>query len=352
MAGEGGRETRALELMQELVRAPERRELFQTLRRLECALRDRPRFGEGVRAAEEPVRLGQDPTLTFATSAVLSFTQKEGALPRLSNSMFGVFGPNGPLPLHLTEYAHDRKRNCGDPSMARFLDLFHHRLLSLFYRAFANGEPTVQFDRPEADRFTVYVGSLFGLGLPALRNRDPISDRTKLHYAGLLSRQTRDAEGLRSLLQDALRLPVEIEQFVGEWVDLPEDSLWRLGNEARLGEGTIAGSRYWMCDGKVRVALGPMSRKELQALLPGGPALTRLKGLVRAYLGDAISWDLKLLLDKADWKPMEPGHARLGWESWVGRRPPKCGQPQIIFDPLHKPKFTSRKTEATERTRA
>src|SRR6478609_2460492 len=75
------------------------------------------------------------------------------ALPRLYVTFGGMFGPQGPLPLHLTEYARDRIINSADPTFARFLDIFHHRMLSLVYRAWADAQPTVQFDRPESDRF-------------------------------------------------------------------------------------------------------------------------------------------------------------------------------------------------------
>jgi type VI secretion system protein ImpH len=349
MAGKGGRENRALETLERLSRAPERHELFQALRRLECAFRERSRFGEGMRAAEEPVRLSQDPIMSFASSAIVSFTQDKNTVPRLTNNAFGMFGPNGPLPLHLTEYARDRKRNCSDPTMARFLDLFHHRLISLFYRAFANGEPTVQFDRPDSDRFATYLGSLIGLGMPSLCNRDFISDRTKLYFAGHFVLQNRNVDGLKSLLNDSLRIPVDVEQFVGEWTNLPKDVCWRLGSNAMLGKDTILGSRCWLCDSKIRITLGPISRIEFMKLLPGGKALRRLSGLVRAYLGDTIAWDLRLVLDKTDWKPMKLERLRLGWDTWIGARPPKKGLPQILFNPSRKTRLAPRKPDSNAR---
>ncbi len=108
----------------------------------------------------------------------------------------GLFGPDGPLPLHLTEYARDRQRNHNDPTLQRFIDLFHHRGLSLFYRAWADVRPTVSFDRPQRDRFGHYVGALIGLSTPGLRNRDAMPDLTKLHFAGLLAAQTEKRRGI------------------------------------------------------------------------------------------------------------------------------------------------------------
>ena len=153
--------------------------------------------------------------------------------PRLAVRFFGLLGPNGPLPLHLTEYALKRLRyrqgSHHDRTFAWFLDIFHHRMLSLFYRAWANNEPTVSFDRPESDRFADYVGSLAGLGMPSLRERDDISDLTKLYYCGWLSSQTKPAEGLQAMLADYFKLQVCIEEFIGEWMTLPEEHLCRIG---------------------------------------------------------------------------------------------------------------------------
>ena len=105
--------------------------------------------------------------------------------------------PMAPLPLHLTEYARDRRRNHRDPTFQRFADIFHHRALSLFYRAWANSRPTVSFDRPERRTGSRCMrGALIGLGMDSLRNRDAMPDLTKLHFAGHLACQTRHAEGL------------------------------------------------------------------------------------------------------------------------------------------------------------
>ena len=109
-----------------------------------------------------------------------------------------LLGPHGPLPTHLTEYVRDRVRNANDPTFARFLDIFHHRMVTLFYRAWANAQPAVSLDRPGRDRFSFYVGSLFGLGEAMLRERDAVPDFAKLHFAGLLAGPTRPAAGLSS----------------------------------------------------------------------------------------------------------------------------------------------------------
>src|SRR3954447_9793819 len=96
----------------ELQRAPYDFDFHAALRRLESLFRERPRFGQAMRPSDEPVRLGQEPSTTFAPSALKSFTPHTDDGPgRLIVSFFGMFGPRGPLPLHITEYARDRQRN-------------------------------------------------------------------------------------------------------------------------------------------------------------------------------------------------------------------------------------------------
>ena len=132
--------------------------------------------------------------------------------------LFGLLGPNGPLPMHITEYARHRLRHAGDPTLSRFLDLFHHRFLALFYRAWAQAQPHVNRDRPEHDRFLVYVGAFVGIAPPPLRHRDTVPDLAKLFHAGTLVRQVRNAEGLAAILRQFFRVPVGIEEFVGHWL--------------------------------------------------------------------------------------------------------------------------------------
>lgn len=327
MASEHRAPADALELEQALRDAPSAFGFFQALRRLECAYRDGPRIGQTLRPGDEPVRLCQEPSLSFAPSTLAAFSRGTGDHPaRLFVYFLGLFGPNGPLPLHLSEYARDRARNAGDPTFARFADLFHHRMLALFYRAWANARPTVSFDRPESDRFAVYLAALFGLGMPSLRGRDAMPDLAKLHYAGRLVCQTRHAEGLTAILADFFRLPVAVEEFVGHWLDLPKESYWRLGDSPRtgtLGVSTIAGSRVWDRQYKFRVVLGPLGIDDYSRMLPGGESLPRLVAAVRNYLGDELDWDLNLVLRRDELPPLKLGaQGRLGWTTWLTSRPP------------------------------
>jgi len=133
-----GREADAVAFFARLAEAPHRADFYHTLRQVECLYPDRPRLGRARRPADEGIRLGQDPDLSFAPTPVAAL-ETGGRAPRLLVRLFGLLGPNGPMPIHLTEYARERLRNAGDPTLCRFLDVFNHRFLSFLYQAWAAG---------------------------------------------------------------------------------------------------------------------------------------------------------------------------------------------------------------------
>lgn len=305
-----------------LADAPYRHDFYQTLRRLEALYDQKPRWGHARRPIDEPIRLGQTPDLSFAPSPIAAFDAGSGGRPpRLIVYLFGLFGPNGPLPIHLTEYARDRLR-AGDPTLTRFLDLFHHRFLTLFYRAWAQAQPHVNYDRPASDRFGRYVGSFLGIAPASFRGRDTVPDLAKLFHVGALIRQTRNAEGLRAILRHFFRVPIDIEEFVGDWMPLDVRERTYLGRaDAVLGVAAVAGRRVWDRQHKFRVWIGPLTLAEYEDFLPGGMRLRKLVDWVRLYANFELRWDVRLLL-KTDHVPEARLGAgrRLGWTTWLGHR--------------------------------
>jgi type VI secretion system protein ImpH len=250
--------------------------------------------------------------------------------------------------------AHDRVRawnpraaHANDPTLARFFDVFHHRVLSLFYRAWANSQPTVSADRPQQDHFLTYVGALIGLAMSGLQRRDAFPDSAKLFYAGRLAAQTRNAEGLRAMVGDYFGMPTQVEEFVGSWVDLPESERWHLGggpDGMRLGLSSNMGARAWSRESKFRIVLGPLHRKQFQSMLPEGEALPRLAALVRNYAGDALDWDVRLILDERTDQPLRLGKAPPGLGRLAGPLPRRQGAPGPDLNP-----HSHTRTRATSR---
>jgi len=281
----------------------------------------------------------------------------------------GLFGPNGPLPLHLTQLALDRQRQ-GDFTLTNFANIFHHRFLCFFYRAWSCTRVAPDLDRPGHQRFATFIASFFGGGSESLQNRavefqldyrhkregelggarqspratmsnghgrapwvaapdgewhKRTADWPKLFFAGRFSCQTRNAEGLRAIIQDYFQLPTEVLSFFGRWIALPPEALCRLGTSpqaSELGLSLIAGESIWDRQMSVRLRLGPMLLGEFQRLLPGGASFERLKRWVFEYIGAELRWDAQLVLRRDQVPETKLGrNGQLGWTTFLKSAP-------------------------------
>ncbi len=337
MAGENGSKKNDLEEV--FLKEPYRFDFYHALRLIECCYDDKPLIGQSKRPHDDSVRFGQEVSMSFETSTLSRFIPAhEGKPVRLTQRFIGLFGPNGPMPLHLTEYVRSREHNFHDHTLARFADIFHHRMIALFYRAKANTEPAYSFDRPKADRFTGFIGSIAGFGDETLQARDAMPDLAKMHYTGYLSNQAKNADGLVAILADFFKLPVELDEFVGEWLSIETEDLTRLGespNTGRLGLSVVLGSRVWSCQHKFRILFGPLTLAEYVTLLPSGKRLETLIAIVRNYIGFEFNWEVNLILKK-DQVPMSrlDGQTRLGWTSWIGERQSDSDADDLMLNPI------------------
>jgi type VI secretion system protein ImpH len=342
MGAQLGHETDALNFLADLAREPYRYDFYQTLRRLECLYDNKPRWGAALRPVDEPVRLGQDPDVAFAPAPLASLEWgQDGAPPRLQVRLFGLLGPNGPLPIHITEYARHRLRHSGDPTLSRFLDLFHHRFIALFYRAWAQAQPHVNRDRPDLDRFLVYIGSFIGVAPESLRHRDTVPDLARLHHAGTLVRQVRNADGLAAIIRHFFSVPAAIEEFVGHWLRLaPAERSYLRRDAAALGFGAVLGARVWDHQCKFRIHLGPLTLAQYESFLPataanrtGGTLLRKLADWVRFYFCFELDWDVRLVLKREEVPRLKLGSAgQLGWTTWLGTRKAPTDAADLCLD--------------------
>jgi type VI secretion system protein ImpH len=308
-------------------------EFFQAVRLLERLYPEREPVGREARPAREAARFRAALSLGFPASAVHAVAPEvDGAPPTVTVAFMGLTGPLGVLPRHYTALLLARVRE-KDEALRDFLDLLTHRLVSLFHRAWEKHRFFVEWERAARrggaiDRFSQYLFDLIGLGTPGLRGRLPFPDAPLLFYAGLLAQQPRSASALAGLLADHLGVPVRVVQLVGEWLPLAEESRTRLGGAAAnnaLGASAVAGSRVWDPQAKFRLRLGPLGFAAFEDLLPSGRAYARLLALTRFVVGEALSFDVQLVLAAPEVPPCrlgagEAGAARLGWSSWLKSR--------------------------------
>lgn len=326
------------DLVAALQAEPHRFDFYQAVRRLDALQAPRPPTGQAPLPRGEALRFHQEVSLAFAPSTVARVTTGPDERLHLWVHFMGLLGPQGPLPLHLTQWALERAQKHGDTTFARFLDIFHHRMISLLYRAWASSRKTVQHDRPELDRMLFYQRSLLGLGPTELHERGAVPDVAKVHVAGVLGQAARNPAGLRSILSSYFGVPVAVREYVGEWLELPADAVCRLGaspSTGALGLTTIVGRRLWQCHGKFRLVLGPLSWAEYVRFLPGGESLTRLRGWVQDYLGSTFTWEVQLILRASDVPPMVLGQGGgLGWTTWTASQPPTTDASNLVLGPF------------------
>jgi type VI secretion system protein ImpH len=313
-------------------------DFYTAVRLLQSRFADLPRIGHSSSPTQDPIRFAQNPALDFAPSTLEEMKQKDPSRPpRLYSRQFGLFGPHGPLPLCLTEYARDRIFHHSDPTFAEFCNIFHHRLLSFFFRAWADAQKTVDFDRPNDQHWAQFVGSLAGLGMESLLHRDSVPDRAKLFFAGRLVPQNRNAEGLEAIIQDFFGIRTQLWTFVGKWLKLPEGSACKLGasrETGTLGATVIVGNRVWTCQLHFRLQMGPMSLAEYERMLPTGSSFKRLRDWIRQYAGEHYSWDARLVLAKEQVPKIQIGRAgKLGWTTWLKTQPFEKDADDLVLSP-------------------
>jgi type VI secretion system protein ImpH len=313
-------------------------DFFRAVRLLECRRPDLPRVGFSLSPSEDPVRFAQKPSLRFAPASLDSVSvDRNGSVPKMAVNFFGLFGPNAPLPPHITEYALERQLHHKDHTFTAFLNLFHHRLLSLFYRAWAANQKAADLDRPKDQRYAIYVGASFGIGMETLQERDAVPDPAKLFFSGRLACQTRNAEGLEAILREYFHIPAEVQPFTGRWLHLPSDSLCQIGKSPEsgsLGVNTIVGSRFWDSQLSFRMRFGPMGFADYERMLPKGDSFERLKYWVLNYCGEHFIWDVQLVL-RADEVPSVclGKSGRLGWTTWVKTKAFGEDADELILNP-------------------
>ena len=317
-------------------------DFFQVVRLLERFRPRRKAIGRHHDPGDEIVRIKARPSLAFPASEIQELALvKEKKTPwtvAIVVNFMGLFGPLGALPQHYTERvaAADAvpappgsvvvRRSARAPALRAFLDIFNHRLVSLFFRAWEKYRITTPFERGEDDQFSDLVRSFVGIGVTGSRTRLAIPDETLLYYSGLLSKRPRSAAALEGVLEDHFDVPVEVVQFRGDWFRIDAGSLSRLapGGRNRLGIDAGLWSRFWDPQVRFRVRMGPLTHKQFDAFLPSGDAHTPLVRFTRFFVGEEFGFDVQLVLRKDEipkWQLGSPAGGRLGWSTWLATKP-------------------------------
>lgn len=326
---------------------PYRFDFFQAVRLLAKLEPDRQQVGRSALPGTEIVRFRTRASLQFPPSQIYELKKPEDEAayaeddelpppPQMMVSFMGLTGPLGVLPLHYTELVMDRARY-KDTAIWEFFDLFNHRMISLFYRAWEKHHFTVGFERGEEGRFTDYLFSIIGMGTKGLRGRLNLPDEGLLYYGGLIAQRPHSATAIAAISGDYFGVPARVKQFSGQWFKLDEESLSLVGRaNHELGINSVMGTRVWDDQSKFRVELGPLKLERFIAFLPTGTAHKPFTSLARYLAGAELDFDMQLTLKasevpgcvlttRAKRKPM------LGWTTWLKTQPFSADDSQVVL---------------------
>ncbi len=322
-----------------LLAAPARVGFYRAVEILERATPGARRVGEDGPVGREGIRFRHDPSLTFSASDVSGIRVVkrhvgdvvEGATSDLyfevTTTFLGLTGTVSPLPAYFVEEV--LHEDADHPAQRQFLDLFHHRVVSLFYRAHTKYSFVTDYASDSRDPWSRRALCL--AGFDGFGERLPITSLPiprLLRLAPLMARRARTADGLVAVVGDVMEhvlrgANVAVDQFVGRWVTIEERQLLRLGRaNCTLGEDATVGRKVFDRGGKFRLILGPLRRKAFEALQPGKPGLELLREVVTLYVRDPLEFDVELILAPGEAPSMrlsgstEDG-SQLGRNSWL-----------------------------------
>lgn len=328
-------------LNQEFRDEPFQFEFFQAVRLLEKIYPDKKPVGREAMPHEEVVRFRSRVALDFPPSEIHdvkeSFDEyyEREKLEMIVNFM-GIIGVSGVMPSHYTEMAMSRIRY-GDNTLWDFTDIFTHRVVSMFFRAWEKYRFPVAYERGD-DSFTEYLFDFVGLGTKGLRGRMHIEDESLLPYSGLIMQKPHSATALAQIVGDYFQINAKLEQFFGQWIDLDKESITNLAQaNSSLGVDAIIGTRIWDQQSKFRLILGALSYQEFSAFLPNGTAHKPLRSIVRFMINLEFDFDVQLILKakevpgcilttRAKRRPM------LGWTSWLKSQPFETADDQVVLE--------------------
>ena len=304
-------------------------EFFQAVTLLQRLRQDCQPVGRFSNPEDEAVHFAVNNDLAFPASQIQEIRWQDDSPPQMKVNFMGLTGPMGVLPYAYSELILERLR-AKDKALQSFLDIFNHRLISLFYRAWEKYRFPVTYRLGEEDRFTHHLLDLIGLGTPGLQERQAVSDDALLHYVALLGEQSRSASALEAILRDYFEVPVEVEQFTGAWYRLDRSTQCCMkddsGESQQLGKGAVVGDEIWDQQSRVRIRLGPMALSQYCDFLPDGSAFEPLRAITRFFSGEEFDFEVQLLLEREEVPGCDIGYEgeippRLGWVTWLKSTP-------------------------------
>jgi type VI secretion system protein ImpH len=263
--------------------------------------------GEGLGASDtpaaEPIRFRPYPKVGFPGTELAAVESDDGRPdrpPTIRTTFLGLYGVDAVMPPHLIDDIVLRRE--GHEEVMAFLDLFNHRITTLFYRAWRKYRYPSGFERAD-DSTSRALLCLAGFGLGDKAASAGLPGARVLGMLGLLSQRTRTVEGLAGVV--ALALPgagVKVEERFPVWVRLDDRPGLRSGGSSStrgvgsegLGQGHVLGRRVKNRGEAVLLTLQPADAEQAHDLLPDARLYRELISVLRVYLGNKTDVVLRM----------------------------------------------------------
>ena len=229
--------------------------------------------------------------------------------PVLEVNLLGLAGITGPLPMPYTEMILERKK-ARDHAMDDFLQIFNHRLLSIYRSIYVNMTPAAQDVLPGQTAIGKSLNAFAGL---------QFARHKMLTYAGPLWAKYRSIHQVRQILEAYFEVPVTLLSHEGTFKTIPPEAVTLLGRQhQRLGEGASLGGRYWDETTNLRVQVGPVPYEVYNQLKPGAPGHEALHEVSRMLLSSEYDVEIDVVLDQATSPaPLLGENVRLGQVAYM-----------------------------------
>jgi type VI secretion system protein ImpH len=321
-------------------------DFFQAVALLERLSPEQDPVGRATLPEREPVRFRAHASYTFPPSQIFRIEEVPLKQPEMTVNFLGLTEPQGVLPAHDNEIAVEQQF-FGEHAFSEFLDIFNHRLISFFYRAWEKHRFYIGYEREARgkageDWFTRYLMCFAGLGTRGLQNRLAVPDKPMLRYAGLLAQRPHSAAALAKVISDLFGIPATVLQFQGRWQTLEPESLSTMlapGIHNQLGVGAIAGDAVWDPQAMFTLVLGPLTLEDFVSFLPDQPSFEEAQSVTRFFAGDSLLFDIQLVLrgEEVPYPRLTDAvkegtpPPRLGWLSWLKTEEFERDAPDAVF---------------------
>jgi len=277
-----------------------------------------PQMHKTEHPEKELLKFSVIPSRTFPPNKGISGLTIENEAPvkyLMNVSFMGLIGPSGVLPewydfmayrryhlIYKSDYYNklekyqEQEKQSYQYGLVDFLNIFHHRLLSLFYLAWKNS----QIQNKHYKKFIYSISAK-----PAYeKKQDKQLDILFSGFSRFFSQIRPSVHNIQTILSFFTQQQIQIEQFIPQLTPVSTNDQIMIGKRNNvLGNAMVCGNKVWDCQTKFRILMGPASFDDMLDYLPDhsrrpSKKMIFLYKLVRMIVGQEYEFDISLVIKK------------------------------------------------------